>query len=86
MATRVDQTETSFERIPAATADAAGRPGWPVSRMRTDFWSPECLVGWGAGCVRCPERDGTHRKEDQGEGQGARDHRRAIIPGVPDEA
>ena len=41
MATRVDQTETSFERIPAATADAAGRPGCPVSRMRTDFWSPD---------------------------------------------
>jgi hypothetical protein len=40
MATRVDQTETIFERIPAATAEAAGRPGWPVSRRRTDFWPP----------------------------------------------
>jgi hypothetical protein len=37
MATRVDQAETSFERMPAAIAEEAGRPGWPVSRMRTDF-------------------------------------------------
>jgi len=48
MLIRVDQAETSTERMPAAIAEAAGSPGWPGSKMRTDFCSAGAAETLGA--------------------------------------